>query len=233
MQQNQIVAKNWNSGIEAPDTFKLWLKKILRLRFCAITCSITHCLSAKSSYNQYDNPKDVRFEDACKAATMIGYEGKSQKGSHNAFSKPGEPEGLNFQNRGGKMTVSGKAAREENRRAFGPTSSRRSCASRSTGSTQSRLRVVVPNAEHYPVDVFYSEDDEGFIALARDLAGCSAFGETRAAAASEIHDAICAWIEAAESAGNPIPEPSKKIEEDDLPSGKILLRLPDAARSVG
>lgn len=81
------------------------------------------------------------------------------------------------------------------------------------------------NPAQYPVDIFYSDEDEGFIALASDLPGCSAFGETRADAANEIQDAICAWIEAAEKAGNPIPEPSKK-GADTLPSGKILLRLP-------
>jgi predicted RNase H-like HicB family nuclease len=83
----------------------------------------------------------------------------------------------------------------------------------------------VTNPAQYPVDIFYSDEDEGFIALASDLPGCSAFGETRADAANEIQDAICAWIEAAEKAGNPIPEPSKR-GADSLPSGKILLRLP-------
>ena len=81
------------------------------------------------------------------------------------------------------------------------------------------------NPAQYPVDIFYSDEDEGFIALAPDLPGCSAFGATRADAANEIQGAICAWIEAAEKAGNPIPEPSKK-GVDTLPSGKILLRLP-------
>jgi predicted RNase H-like HicB family nuclease len=83
----------------------------------------------------------------------------------------------------------------------------------------------VTNPAQYPVDIFYSDEDEGFIALASDLPGCSAFGETRADAANEIQGAIYAWIEAAEKAGNPIPEPSKK-GLDTLPSGKILLRLP-------
>jgi hypothetical protein len=50
-----------------------------------------------------DNPNDVRFEDACKAAELIGFEAKAQKGSHNAFVKPGDAEGLNFQNRKGKL----------------------------------------------------------------------------------------------------------------------------------
>lgn len=49
------------------------------------------------------NPKDVRFEDACKVAEWLGFVGKGGKGSHTAFSRPAEPEGLNFQNRDGKI----------------------------------------------------------------------------------------------------------------------------------
>jgi hypothetical protein len=50
-----------------------------------------------------NNPKNVRFDDACRIARRLGFVGKGRDGSHNAFSRPGEPEGLNFQNRGGKI----------------------------------------------------------------------------------------------------------------------------------
>jgi hypothetical protein len=51
-----------------------------------------------------NNPKDVRFDDACRIAEYLGFTGKGGKGDHNSFSKPGEPEGLNFQKRtGGKI----------------------------------------------------------------------------------------------------------------------------------
>jgi antitoxin HicB len=83
----------------------------------------------------------------------------------------------------------------------------------------------VNDAQRYPAQVFYSDEDEGFIAVATDLPGCSAFGETQEEAVAELRDAIDAWQMAAEKAGNPIPEPSKP-HLDDLPSGKILLRLP-------
>jgi predicted RNase H-like HicB family nuclease len=78
----------------------------------------------------------------------------------------------------------------------------------------------------YPVEVFYSDADEGYIAIARDLPGCSAFGKTQAEAIAEIHGAIRAWQRAAIEAGNPVPWPSQPAEEVSLPSGKILLRLP-------
>jgi predicted RNase H-like HicB family nuclease len=65
----------------------------------------------------------------------------------------------------------------------------------------------VTNANRYPAQVSWSNEDSGFIAIAPDLPGCSAFGETQQEALAELQDAIAAWIEAAQSAGNPIPEP--------------------------
>jgi hypothetical protein len=51
-----------------------------------------------------NNPKDVRFDDACKVAEAIGFIGKGGRGSHNSFSRTGERVGLNFQKReGGKI----------------------------------------------------------------------------------------------------------------------------------
>ncbi|MGJ0394953.1 MAG: toxin-antitoxin system HicB family antitoxin [Methylocystis sp.] len=79
--------------------------------------------------------------------------------------------------------------------------------------------------ERYPSQVFWSEEDGGFIALAPDLPGCSAFGETKGEALAELDHAVEAWIGAAEAAGNPVPEPSK-LPTPSSYSGKILLRLP-------
>jgi hypothetical protein len=47
------------------------------------------------------NPKGVRFEDACKVAELLHFKHKGGQGSHRAFAREGEPELLNFQNRGG------------------------------------------------------------------------------------------------------------------------------------
>lgn len=77
----------------------------------------------------------------------------------------------------------------------------------------------------YPAEVFFSDEDEGFIALAPDLPGCSAFGETAEEALRELQPAIQVWLDAAGKAGNPIPQPSPRKTEN-LPSGKTLLRLP-------
>ncbi|MEX0271675.1 type II toxin-antitoxin system HicB family antitoxin [Leptolyngbyaceae cyanobacterium UHCC 1019] len=59
----------------------------------------------------------------------------------------------------------------------------------------------------YHINVFYSEEDEGYIADIPDLKFCSAFGETPEDAVRELGLAKAAWIEAATAAGKPIPEP--------------------------
>lgn len=48
-----------------------------------------------------NNPKDVRFADACRVAQAIGFTAKGGSGSHCTFARPGEPIQLNFQDRKG------------------------------------------------------------------------------------------------------------------------------------
>lgn len=60
------------------------------------------------------------------------------------------------------------------------------------------------------VEVFWSDEDEGFIGIAPDLPGCSAFGETAAEAVRELEDAQTAWLQACHASGDPIQEPAAK-----------------------
>jgi predicted RNase H-like HicB family nuclease len=59
----------------------------------------------------------------------------------------------------------------------------------------------------YHINIFYSEEDAGYIADIPDLDSCSAFGETPDRALSEVEEAKAAWLEAARAAGKPIPRP--------------------------
>ncbi|MFP4305734.1 MAG: type II toxin-antitoxin system HicB family antitoxin [Desulfococcaceae bacterium] len=59
----------------------------------------------------------------------------------------------------------------------------------------------------YHINIFYSEDDEGYIADIPDLRACSAFGETPDQALSEVLAAKKSWLEAAKQNGKPIPQP--------------------------
>lgn len=59
----------------------------------------------------------------------------------------------------------------------------------------------------YHINIFYSEEDEGYIADIPDLEACSAFGETPSEALQELEIAKTAWLEAALAAGKIIPQP--------------------------
>ena len=59
----------------------------------------------------------------------------------------------------------------------------------------------------YHINIFYSEEDEGYIADIPDLEACSAFGTTPAQALEQLEIAKTAWLEAARKEGKPIPEP--------------------------
>ena len=59
----------------------------------------------------------------------------------------------------------------------------------------------------YHINIFYSEEDGGYIADIPDLDACSAFGNTAEEALAEVEKAKEAWLEAAREAGKRIPLP--------------------------
>lgn len=58
------------------------------------------------------------------------------------------------------------------------------------------------------INVFYSEEDGGYIADIPDLAYCSAFGETPEEAVKKVQIAKKTWLEVAKEQGKPIPNPT-------------------------
>lgn len=59
----------------------------------------------------------------------------------------------------------------------------------------------------YHINVFYSEEDGGYVADIPDLEACSAFGKTPEEAVVAVKRAKDAWLAAAREAGRPIPRP--------------------------
>ena len=59
----------------------------------------------------------------------------------------------------------------------------------------------------YHINVFYSEDDGGYIADVPDLKSCSAFGESPEEALREVLVAKKAWLSAAKKRRKPVPPP--------------------------
>ena len=59
----------------------------------------------------------------------------------------------------------------------------------------------------YHINIFYSEEDGGYIADIPDLEACSAFGKTPDEALREVEIAKEAWLKAARAEHKPIPKP--------------------------
>ncbi|MEA2108501.1 MAG: type II toxin-antitoxin system HicB family antitoxin [Pseudomonadota bacterium] len=59
----------------------------------------------------------------------------------------------------------------------------------------------------YHINIFYSEDDDGYIADIPDLEACSAIGETPDEALREVQQAKKLWLEATRAEGKPVPAP--------------------------
>ena len=60
----------------------------------------------------------------------------------------------------------------------------------------------------YHINIFYSEEDGGYIADIPNLEMCSAFGATPAEALAEVEQAKESWLTLAREESKPIPEPT-------------------------
>ena len=63
------------------------------------------------------------------------------------------------------------------------------------------------NEPHYHINLFWSSEDNCWIADVPDLRPCSAHGDSRAEALANVHDAIEGWLAAARDNKMSIPEP--------------------------
>jgi predicted RNase H-like HicB family nuclease len=59
----------------------------------------------------------------------------------------------------------------------------------------------------YHINLFWSDEDDAWIADVPDLRSCCAFGATPDEALREVQIAMEAWLEVAAEHGDPIPEP--------------------------
>jgi predicted RNase H-like HicB family nuclease len=65
-------------------------------------------------------------------------------------------------------------------------------------------------ASDYHIDVFYSAEDQCWIANVPDLKYCSAHGPTPQRAVEEVMVALELWLEVAVQEGKRIPEPRQR-----------------------
>lgn len=63
----------------------------------------------------------------------------------------------------------------------------------------------------YEIIIFWSEEDQAYIAEVPELPGCMADGETYQQALSSAEQIIQEWIETALELGRPVPEPKGRL----------------------
>jgi predicted RNase H-like HicB family nuclease len=60
----------------------------------------------------------------------------------------------------------------------------------------------------YPIEVYWSDEDEVWVADVPDLPYCTSHGATPHEAVAEVEQAVAAWLDVAAATGRPIPKPS-------------------------
>lgn len=63
----------------------------------------------------------------------------------------------------------------------------------------------------YEIIIFWSEEDDAFVAEVPELAGCMADGNTYQEALANAEQVIQEWIETAQELGRTIPEPKGRL----------------------
>ncbi len=63
----------------------------------------------------------------------------------------------------------------------------------------------------YEVIIYWSDEDQAFIAEVPELPGCAADGATYEEVLSNLETIIEEWMETAQELGRPIPEPKGRL----------------------
>lgn len=59
----------------------------------------------------------------------------------------------------------------------------------------------------YEIIIYWSDDDQAFVAEVPELPGCAAHGDSQGAALASCNDAIALWLDTAKESGRAIPVP--------------------------
>ena len=59
----------------------------------------------------------------------------------------------------------------------------------------------------YAIVIYWSDDDQAFVAEVPELPGCAAHGDTPEAALSSCGETITPWIDTAKETGRAVPAP--------------------------
>lgn len=67
------------------------------------------------------------------------------------------------------------------------------------------------NIPRYEVIIYWSDEDQTFVAEVPELPGCAADGATYKEAIANVEQVITEWIETATELGRPIPQPRGRL----------------------
>jgi predicted RNase H-like HicB family nuclease len=67
------------------------------------------------------------------------------------------------------------------------------------------------NEIQYEIILYWSKEDQAFIAEVPELPGCAADGATYQDALTNVEGVIREWIETARELGRPVPEPRGRL----------------------
>ncbi len=62
----------------------------------------------------------------------------------------------------------------------------------------------------YETIIYWSEEDQVFVAETPELSGCTAHGDSYETALANIQESMTLWIDTAKEFGDPIPAPKGK-----------------------
>lgn len=62
----------------------------------------------------------------------------------------------------------------------------------------------------YAIILFWSEDDQAFVAEVPELSGCMAHGDSQESALARVNEAITLWIATAKGLERVVPSPKSK-----------------------
>ena len=65
--------------------------------------------------------------------------------------------------------------------------------------------------ERYEIILYWSAEDQVFIAEIPELPGCMAHGDTQEVTLANVKDAMRLWLDTAREFGDPIPEPRGRL----------------------
>ena len=59
----------------------------------------------------------------------------------------------------------------------------------------------------YEIILYWSNEDDAFVAEVPELPGCMVHDDTQEAALKNVNQAIALWVDTAKEFGDPVPEP--------------------------